>query len=250
MIPHKKIYFISDFHFGVPDAEASKQRERKFIQWIREVKNDASEIYLLGDLFDFWFEYKTVVPKGYVEIMATIKKVIDEGIAVYMFTGNHDMWMFGYLEEEIGIKTYYGPIEKEISGKRFMIGHGDGLGPGDYGYKFIKKIFASKVCQWLFRWIHPDIGIPFARFWSARSRAATGEEAEFLGEDKEWLIRFSREVLKTRHIDYFIFGHRHLPIEYRLNESSVYINTGDWIRYYSYAVFDGSNVQLKYYNYP
>lgn len=244
-----KIYFASDLHLGVPDKASSRMRENLFIQWLDEISKDASVLYLLGDIFDFWFEYGTVVPKGYTRLLGRLADLRDKGLEIYYFTGNHDMWSFGYFEEELGIPIIRKPITREWNGKRFLIGHGDGLGPGDYGYKRIKRIFASKLCQWAFKWIHPDIGMRIAQFFSNNSRNNQDvEEKEFLGEDKEWLIQYSKKKLEKEHFDYFIFGHRHLAIDFQLNEKSRYINLGDWIRFNSYAVFDGENLELKYFN--
>jgi UDP-2,3-diacylglucosamine hydrolase len=244
-----KIYFASDLHLGAPDKASSRLRENLFIQWLDEIAKDASELYLLGDIFDFWFEYGTVVPKGYTRLLGRLAELRDKGLDIYYFTGNHDMWAFGYFEEELGIPVIRKPIEREWNGKRFLIGHGDGLGPGDYGYKRIKRIFASKLCQWAFKWLHPDIGMRIANYFSTNSRNNQDiEEKEFLGEDKEWLIQYAKAKLEKSHYDYFIFGHRHLAIDFQLNEKSRYINLGDWIRFNSYAVFDGEHLELKYFN--
>lgn len=245
---NKKTYFISDFHLGVPDQKSSLQREKKIIQWLDEVKVDAAEIYLLGDVFDFWFEYKTVVPKGFVRLLGKLAEITDAGIPIHFFSGNHDMWTFDYLEKELNIKVYHKPIERTIGNKVFYLGHGDGLGPGDRGYKFIKKIFRNPFCQWLFAKMHPDWGIGMAAYWSGRSRLSNGTSDEkFLGEDKEWLLIYSKKMLEIKHYDYFIFGHRHLPLDIPLNENSRYINLGDCISYFSYAVFDGNELHLKYF---
>lgn len=242
----KKIYFASDFHLGVPDYERSLVREKKLVAWLESIKHNAAEIFLVGDLFDFWFEYKTAIPKYYTRLLGKLAELRDMGIPITFFTGNHDMWMFGYFEKELGIPVIRQPIERELLGKRFYIAHGDGLGPGDHGYKFIKKIFASKLCQWAFRWLHPDIGIGVANFFSRRSRLATGDaDYTFLGEDKEWLVIYSREILQQRHYDYFIYGHRHLPMDIELQPGSRYINLGDWIKHFTYAVFDGEKMELK-----
>lgn len=244
----KKIYFASDFHLGVPDYTSSLEREKRVVEWMDEVKYDAEEIYLLGDVFDFWFEYKTVVPRGYVRLLGKIAELTDSGIVIHYFTGNHDMWTFDYLSKELNVKIYKEPIEKEYAGKKFYIGHGDGLGPGDHGYKFIKKIFSSKISQWLFARIHPNAGIAIAEYFSKKSRVATGiSDEKFLGEEKEWLIIHSKKILSQKHYDFLIFGHRHLPIDMKLNGNSRYINLGDWIRYFSYGVFDGENFSLKYF---
>ena len=249
MTSSKKIYFLSDFHLGAPNITESLKREKKIIRFLDEIKNDAAEIFILGDLFDFWYEYKKVVPKGYVRILGKLAEITDSGIPVYFFVGNHDMWMNDYFQNELNIPVFFEPKEFEYSGKKFLIGHGDGLGPGDHGYKFIKKVFRNKACQWLFGILPPYIGMGIAGYFSRKSRAQTGQSDEvFLGEDKEWLIQYSKEVLQKTHYDYFVFGHRHLPLNIRLTEKSRYLNLGDWIKYDSYAVFDGINMELKYYN--
>jgi len=246
--PGKKIYFISDFHLGAPDYATSLVREKRVVQFLDEIKNDAAVIFILGDLFDFWYEYKRVVPKGFVRILGKLAELTDSGIIIHFFVGNHDMWMNGYFEKELNIDVYHEPKEYEFNGKKFLIGHGDGLGPGDHRYKFMKKIFRNKFSQSLFGMLHPSFGIGLADYFSRKSRMSTGKKDEqFLGEEKEWLIVFCKEMLSKKHFDYFIFGHRHLPIEYKLNENSEYINLGDWIKYNSYAVFDNGSVTLKYY---
>ncbi len=245
--PGKKIYFLSDFHLGAPDHETSLIREKRIVKFLDEIKNDAEVIFILGDLFDFWYEYKKVVPKGFVRILGKLAELTDCGTAIYFFVGNHDMWMNGYFEKELNIEVFHEPKEFDFNGKKFLIGHGDGLGPGDHRYKMMKKVFRSKFSQTLFGMLHPSAGIGIADYFSRKSRAATGSEDEqFLGDNKEWLIIYAKEVLKNKQIDYFIFGHRHLPIEFKLSNESVYINLGDWIKYFSYAVFDGENLSLKY----
>jgi len=241
----KKIYFASDFHLGVPTYEKSLEREHRIVRWLDSIRNDAEELYLLGDVFDFWFEYKTVVPRGYVRLLGKLAELSDSGIKIHYFTGNHDMWTFDYLEKELNVTIYRAPIERVYNSKTFYIGHGDGLGPGDHGYKFIKKIFASKICQWLFARLHPNFGIGIANYFSKKSRIATGTTDEnFLGEEKEWLVIYSKEILAKKHFDYLIFGHRHLPLDIKINDSR-YINLGDWIQYFTYGVFDGENFELK-----
>jgi UDP-2,3-diacylglucosamine hydrolase len=244
----KKIYFLSDFHLGAPDAACSLVREKKIVQFLDTIKNDAAVIFIVGDLFDFWYEYKKVVPKGYVRILGKIAEITDAGIPIHFFVGNHDMWMKDYFQTELNTSVYFEPKEFTFNGKRFLIGHGDGLGPGDRGYKFIKKVFRNPICQWLFGILPPRFGIGLADFFSKKSRAKTGTTDEiFLGEDKEWLIVYAKEILQKEHYDYFIFGHRHLPLDIALNEKSKYINLGDWIKYFTYAVFDGENLVLEYY---
>ena len=242
----KKVYFSSDNHLGAPTKEASKPREAIFVKWLDEIKEDAAAIFLLGDLFDFWFEYKHAVPKGFVRVLGKLAELKDNGIPIYFFIGNHDLWMENYFEEELNIPIYRCPKEFKFNGKNFLIGHGDGLGPGDYGYKRMKKVFTNPFAKWLYRWLHPDIGIPLAQYFSVKNKLISGDEdAEFLGEDNEWLIQYCKRKLETKHYDYFLFGHRHLPMEIKLKEDSKYINTGDWITHYTYAEFDGNDLQLK-----
>jgi UDP-2,3-diacylglucosamine hydrolase len=248
LLPGKKIYFLSDFHLGAPDYKSSLEREKKIVRFLDTAMQDAAAIFIVGDLFDFWYEYRTVVPKGYVRILGKMASITDSGIPVYFFVGNHDMWMKGYFEKELNIPVYFEPQTFEFNNKKFYIGHGDGLGPGDHGYKFIKKIFRNPFCQWLFGILPPAAGVGLANYFSRSSRAATGQtEGNFLGEEKEWLISYCKEILQQQPFDYFIFGHRHLPIDFTLSNNSRYINLGDWIQYDSYAVFDGSNLELKYY---
>lgn len=245
---NKKIYFLSDFHLGAPNAADSLVREKKIIRFLEEIRHDAAEIFIVGDLFDFWYEYKKVVPKGYVRILGKMAEITDSGIPIHFFVGNHDMWMKDYFQKELNIPVYFEPKDFEYYGKKFLVGHGDGLGPGDHGYKFIKKVFRNRFSQWLFGILPPYIGMGIAHYFSRKSRAQTGQTDEvFLGEEGEWLIVYCRDVLKHRHYDYMIFGHRHLPIDCRLSETSRYINLGDWIKYFSYAVFDGNDLELKYY---
>ena len=244
----KKIYFASDFHLGVPSYEKSLEREKRIVKWLEEIRQDAGAIYLMGDVFDFWFEYRQTAPKGFIRLLGKIAEITDSGIPVTLFTGNHDMWMFDYLPKEIGVTIYREPITRTYNGKKFYLGHGDGLGPGDKGYKFIKRMFASSFCQWLFARLHPNFGMGMAHYWSHTSRASNGAKDEtFHGEEKEWLAIYAKEVLEKEHFDYFIFGHRHLPMDIQLPGNSRYVNLGEWINYNSYAVFDGQELELKYY---
>ena len=259
MLPNnKKIYFLSDFHLGAPDYASSLEREKLLVQFLDQIKNDATEIFLVGDMFDFWYEYKKVVPKGYVRLLGKLGELTDAGIVIHFFVGNHDMWMKDYFPIELNIPIYFKPQEFERGGKKFLIGHGDGLGPGDHGYKRLKKLFRNPVSKWLFGIFPPILGIGLANYLSRRSRAQTGlTEETFLGEDKEWLIIYCKEVLKQKKINYFVFGHRHLAIDYRLSPEGIgadsealtsrYINLGDWMLYFTYAVFDGSTMELKSY---
>jgi UDP-2,3-diacylglucosamine hydrolase len=248
MKTNKKIYFASDFHLGVPDFETSLVREKLIVNWLEEIKHDAEEIYLMGDVFDFWFEYKHSVPKGFIRLLGKIAELTDSGIPVHFFTGNHDMWMFDYLPKELGITIHRQPITKIYNNKKFYLGHGDGLGPGDNGYKFIKKVFANKASQWMFARLHPNFGLGIANFWSRKSRVSNGpKDLKFHGEENEWLVIYAKEILQKEHFDYFIFGHRHLPLDIQLPQNSRYINLGEWVNFNSYAVFDGDTLSLKHY---
>ncbi len=241
----KKIFFLSDFHLGAPTPEASLIREKKIILFLTGIQHTAEEIFILGDLFDFWFEYKYVVPKGFVRILGKLAELTDAGIKIHFFVGNHDMWMKDYFQKELNIEVYFEPKEFAYNKKKFLVGHGDGLGPGDKGYKFIKKVFRHPVSQWSFGMLPPAFGLGLANYFSRKSREKAGDCIEvFLGEEKEWLITYCREILKAKHVDYFIFGHRHLPLDVKLQEDSRYINLGDWIKYFTYTVFDGENLSL------
>ncbi|WP_242923279.1 UDP-2,3-diacylglucosamine diphosphatase [Pontibacter liquoris] len=243
--PGKKVYFASDFHLGVPDATTSRAREQKIVRWLEQVRPDAAAIYLVGDIFDFWFEYKHAIPKGFVRLQGKLAEITDAGIPVFFFTGNHDMWMFDYFPRELNIPIVRQPVSTMYGGKTFYIGHGDGLGPGDHTYKLLKKVFNNKACQWLFARIHPNLGIGVANVWSRKSRISNIKKDEaFLGED-EWLIQYCNEVEADRHHDYYIFGHRHLPLDLPIGSDSRYINLGEWVNYCTYAVFDGETLKLE-----
>ncbi|MGB1104515.1 MAG: UDP-2,3-diacylglucosamine diphosphatase [Crocinitomicaceae bacterium] len=242
---HKKIFFASDFHLGVPTKESSLAREKKIVRWLDSIKEEADEIYLVGDVFDFWFEYKHAIPKGFVRLQGKIAELTDKGIPVHWFIGNHDMWIFDYIPEELGVQMHRAEIEKTYNGKKFFIGHGDGLGAGDRGYKFIKKVFRNKVCQWLFARFHPNFGIGLANLFSRKSRAASAEADATYYSDKEMLTAFAKEKLKEKDFDYFVFGHRHLPMIIEIGDRSVYYNLGEWINYCTYGVFDGEKFELK-----
>ncbi|MDO6801037.1 UDP-2,3-diacylglucosamine diphosphatase [Wenyingzhuangia sp. 1_MG-2023] len=242
----KKIYFASDQHFGAPNSEKSFPREQLFVKWLETVKQDAEIIFLLGDLFDFWFEYKHVVPKGFVRVLGKLAELKDAGIQIHFFVGNHDLWMNGYFEQELNIPVYHQPKEFTLQNKTFLIGHGDGLGPGDKGYKMMKKVFTSPLCNWLFKWFHPDLGVGLAKYMSVENKLISGDEdVKFLGEEKEFLIQHCKKVLEEKHYDYFVFGHRHLPMIFDLPQNSKYVNTGDWITYFTYGVLVNGVFSLK-----
>lgn len=242
----KKIYFASDFHLGVPSFESSLKREKTIVRWLDSIKSDAEEIFLVGDIFDFWYEYRYTVPKGNVRLLGKIAEIADSGIPIHFFVGNHDLWMKDYFIQELGVQIHHEPITRTFKGKVFYIGHGDGLGPGDKWYKVLRSIFASKVCQWFFSRLHPNLAFYIAKMSSKRKKEITGDQDEkFLGAENEWLFLYSKEYLKQHAIDYFIFGHRHLPLDLPLNETVRYINLGEWIQYNSYAVFDGTALKLE-----
>jgi len=240
-----KIYFASDFHLGSYPTSHSLDRERRIVAWLDHIKTDAKELYLVGDIFDFWFEYASVVPKGYIRFLGKLAELADLGVKITLFKGNHDMWMFGYLKKELGAEVVSNEKVLQVDGKRFYIHHGDGLGPGDAKYKFLKKIFRSRFCQWLFARLHPNLGIDIATRWSKHSRIANNNEEKFLGEENEWLIVYSKEILQGEHYDYFIFGHRHLPYERTIGNQSTIVNLGEWINYNTYAVWDGEQLTLE-----
>lgn len=243
---NKKVYFASDQHFGAPTAELSFPREQKFVAWLDEVKFDAEAIFLLGDLFDFWFDYKTVVPKGFVRVLGKLAEIRDSGIPIYFFVGNHDLWMDDYFEKELNIPIFRENQEYTFNDKTFLIGHGDGKGPGDIGYKRMKKVFTNPLSKWLYRWLHPDIGMKLGQYLSVKNKLISGDEdVKFLGEENEWLILYSKRKLETKHYNYLVFGHRHLPMKVAVGEKSEYVNLGDWISYFTYGVFDGETFELK-----
>lgn len=243
-----KYYFASDFHLGIDINLPSKVREQKLVRWLDSIKDDAQGIYLLGDIFDFWFEYAKVIPKGYIHLLGKLAELRSKGIPIYMFTGNHDMWMFDYLQEELDVKIYQKEIKVQLEGKTFILGHGDGIGPGDHGYKLLKKIFASSLCQWFFARLHPNFAMSLGQYFSKKSRLANEEIPNFLGPENEWQIIHAEEKIKNENIDFFIYGHRHIPLHLELsNKKTQFINLGDWVFHFSYAVFDGEKVEVMFF---
>lgn len=244
--PGRKIYFASDFHLGAPDADSSLERERRVAAWLQSIRKDAYAIFLLGDIFDFWFEYTHAIPKGFIRLQGKLAELRDDGIPIAFFTGNHDMWMFDYFPRELGIPIYREPQVLQVGHHRLLIGHGDGLGPGDNVYKVQKKFFNSALCQWLFARIHPNLGIRIARFWSRKSRINnTRREEKFSGEENEFLLTYCRELEKKQHHDFYVFGHRHLPLDLAVSINSRYINLGEWVNFSTYAEYDGREMTLK-----
>jgi UDP-2,3-diacylglucosamine hydrolase len=242
----KKIYFASDFHLGVPDNDSSLARERRLVKWLDQVKHDAHSIYLLGDIFDFWFEYRQAIPKGFIRFQGKLAELRDQGMPIYFFTGNHDMWMFDYFKAELGIVIYREPQEIIVNKTRMLVGHGDGLGHGDFTYKLLKKFFNSGICQWLFARLHPNLGIWIAKVWSRQSRISNNaREEKFSGEENEFLLAYCKELEKQDHHDFYIFGHRHLPLDLKVGENSRYINLGEWVHFNTYAVLSNDSMELK-----
>lgn len=241
----KKIYFLSDFHLGAPNDEVSLEREREICTLLTSIKETCEILYLVGDIFDFWFEYKRAVPRGFVRFMAKVAEFTDDGIPVYWFTGNHDMWIFDYLPKELGIQIIREPIEVTHFNQSIYIGHGDGLGPGDAKYKVLKRFFASKACQWLFARLHPNFGIGLANWSSYRSRDAQKEsDRKYLGKENEWLFEYCQEQEEIKHHDSYIFGHRHLPLKLNVNENATYYNLGEWIYFKTFGILDANGFKI------
>ena len=246
--PSKRIYFCSDNHLGSPNRNLSLEREKIFITWLDQIKIDAQAIFFLGDLFDFWFEYKKVVPKGFTRLFGKLAELSDSGIDLFFFVGNHDCWIGNYFEDELGINVFHKKVDLNIDNYNILIGHGDGLGPGDNKYKFLKLLFRNPILKKLFSFIHPDIGISLGSFLSQKNKILSGSEKVFESEDKEMLFSYCKDVLKTKYYHFFIFGHRHVPLELDLGNNSKYFNTGDWITHFSYLVYDGNSFNLNYFN--
>ena len=244
-----KVYFASDLHLGAPALNNNKLREKLFVNWLDDIKSNAKSIYLLGDIFDFWYEYKKVIPKGYVRFLGKLAELTDSGIEIFFFTGNHDLWAKDYLQKEIGLTLYKKNIETHILGKSFYLGHGDEVGKYDKGYMFLKKMFSNKFIQWCFSRLHPNLAFSFAHKWSGHSRLKNGkvEADNFRGENQEFQILYAKDLLKNKHYDYIIFGHRHIPCKLKIN-NTLFLNTGDWVTHFTYIEFDGDNIELKKYD--
>jgi len=241
----KKIYFASDFHLGVPDAESSRKRELLLVKWLESIRHDAHSIYLLGDTFDFWFEYNHVVPKGFIRFLGKLAEIRDGGIPIYLFIGNHDMWMFDYFPKELNIPVLRDLQVLTVGQQKILLGHGDGLGPGDTMYKILRvTLFHNRLCQWLFNWIHPNLGMALAHAWSRSSRIGNLKKEKFNDEKNEFLLAWCQDMEKKQHFDYYIFGHRHLPLDLPVGQASRYINLGEWVNYSPYGVYDGKQVKL------
>ncbi|MFN3587936.1 MAG: UDP-2,3-diacylglucosamine diphosphatase [Spirosomataceae bacterium] len=245
-IPAKKIYFISDIHLGAPNELESREREKSVVRWLEMAQKDAEKIFLVGDLFDFWFEFKQVVPKGYTRFLGKLAELADNGIEIIIFGGNHDMWLGDYFQKEIGAKVLREPQSFVFHNTSFFIGHGDGLGPGDYLYKGLKVLFESSIARFLFgRILHPNLALRLGYTWanhSWHSHIVKDDVYHFEGIEKEILYAYCQEIEKKKHHDFYVFGHRHLCLDLAVNETSRYINLGDWVQLKSYAVFDGQEL--------
>ncbi len=239
-------YFVSDVHLGVPDKESSLLREKRLVTWLRNIENDASDLYILGDLFDMWFDYKHVAPRGFVRLLGQLAQMSDNGINIHYFIGNHDMWVFDYFEKEIGAIIYREPKSITINNKSFLIGHGDGLGPEDGKYKLLKRIFSSHINQWLFARLHPNFALGIAHFFSKKSRITNNNFVEkYEGDENELLVQYCKHKLETEYYDYFVFGHRHIATDMKIGDKSRYINLGEWVKKPHIGIFDGDSFILK-----
>lgn len=242
---NKKVYFASDFHLGIPNHRESLKREKLIVRWLDEISKDAQAIFLVGDVFDFWFEYKQVIPKGFVRLLGKLAEIADQGIEIVVFSGNHDLWLKNYLIDEIGVQIYHESQSYQIGSHSFYIAHGDGLGPGDRKFKFFKKTFKNPVCQWLFRWLHPDIGVAMAKRWSNGSRLAQLDDPLTFHGESEWLMVHSKQVESISHHDYYVYGHRHIAGVHDMEGHAVYVNLGEWVTRSTYGVYDGNEFLLK-----
>lgn len=248
MTIHKtNTYFASDFHLGADYKDTSVDREKKIVRWLVSIEEDCNTLFLVGDVFDYWFEYKNSVPKGYFRLFGQLAKMIDSGTEIHFFVGNHDMWVKDYFLNELGIFTHFHPKTFEIDGQVFFIGHGDGLGPGDFKYKAIKKVIRNPLAQWMYGWLHPNLGLPIMKFFSQHSRDSQGEEP-IKNIEQEWLVRFCEDHSKTHDVDFYIFGHRHIPIWYNLkNKKSTYINLGEWLEFCTYGKWNGKEMSILFF---
>ena len=244
------VYFIYDAHLGSWAIEHRRTQERRLVRFLDSIKDNASAVYLLGDMFDFWNEYKYVVPKGYTRFLGKLSELTDMGVEVHFFTGNHDIWTYGYLEQECGMTLHRKPTTVEIADKVFLLAHGDGLGDPDIKFKILKKLFHNRVCQILLNAIHPRWGMWIGLRWAQHSRKkrADGRELPFQGEDKEFLVRYAKEYVDTHtDVDYLIFGHRHIELDLPVGNKSRMLILGDWIWQFTYAVFDGEHLFMEQY---
>lgn len=240
-----KIYFVSDVHLGAPALKDNHEREKKFVKWLSSVSADAQMIFLMGDIFDYWFEYRKVVPRGFTRVLGKIAEITDNGIPVHFFTGNHDIWVFDYLPAETGVMVHYDPLIIELMGKKFFLAHGDGLDRNDKGYLFLKKIFKSRPLQWLYARLHPNFAVALAQKWSKTSRLSKKLHGPEFDVEKEGMFHFASSLVEKEHFDYIVLGHRHRLVNVPVKDKARFILLGDWIKTFSYGVFDGNTFELK-----
>ncbi len=247
----KPIYFISDAHLGSWAVSHRRTQERRLVRFLDEIKGKAGAVFMLGDMFDFWYEWKYVVPKGFTRFLGKMAELSDSGVEVHYFIGNHDIWAFDYLHRECGVTLHREPYTTELYGKEFFIAHGDGLGDPEKGFKCLRGIFHNKACQWMFSTLlHPNLAMKFGLSWARQSRLkrADGEELPYLGEENEYLVRFSKEYLKEHpDIDYYVYGHRHIELDLMLSHTARLLVIGDWITQFTYVVWDGEKLEMKNY---
>lgn len=242
----KLVYFLSDAHLGSRAIGDPRAHERKLVSFLDSIKDKAAAIYLLGDMFDFWFEYRTVVPKGHVRFLGKIAEIADSGVEVHFFAGNHDMWVRDYLATEIGATIHLGPLRTQIGGKSLYLAHGDGLGKGDRGYKILRWIFTNRALRFLFALLHPDTALWLAHKWSNHSRASKGLVASEFDPQRDIIYRYAAGIESERHTDYYIFGHRHLAVDRPVGDAGArFLFLGDWLTLFTYAVLDQSGLRLE-----
>jgi len=240
-----KTYFASDFHLGLSAGTDPREREKRVTAWLKEISADATAVYLLGDIFDFWWEYRKVVPKGFTRFLGTLSEMTDNGIKIFIFTGNHDMWMKDYLKKECGVEIITRPLLIALDGKRFYLAHGEGLGTNNLGFKLLLALFHWRFAQRAYSAIHPRFGIGFGHAWSHSSRLAKGISIPFMGEEKEDLVKYTRQIIgEGCDADFFIYGHRHLPLTLDVMGRKMVI-LGDWFKSNSYASWDGDKLDFK-----
>ena len=245
----EKVYFVSDLHLGSDALEDPKTTEKRFVRWLDTIRDEARAVYLLGDIFDFWFEYKKTVPRGFTRFLGKIAEMQDAGTEVHFFTGNHDIWMFDYFQQELGIQVHTDPLRTTIHGKVFYLAHGDGMGDDSRSFRFIRWIFHNRICQFLFARVPSRWGIGFGHWWSRSRKAALTCLASYKGEKNEHLVLYSKKYIEEHpDTDYLIFGHRHILLDLMLNRKARMLIIGDWMQYFSYAVFDGKELNLEQYD--
>lgn len=246
----KNVYFLSDAHLGSLAISHGRTQERRLVRFLDSIKEKAAAVYLLGDMFDFWYEYRYTVPKGYTRFLGKLSELCDMGVEVHFFTGNHDIWAYEYLEKECGVTLHKQPLTTDIYGKLFFLAHGDGMGDPDRKFKMLRWIFHNRACQYLMSALHPRWGIALGLKWAKQSyiKHKETDEATYMGENKEHLVLYTKEYMKSHpDIDFFIYGHRHIELDLMLSKKVRMMILGDWISQFTYAVFDGEHMFLEEY---